>query len=201
MKTPWEARVGVLIDPRFHPLFAYSFKPYDSGMYGGQPRIDWHACDQLGLYWMIEVKSLPPGRKSINLDTEITAGQRDGLTAISNTSRGMAFLAVGQGRTLYLFPWSMIRNRPRTPAFRLLPLADAVLQLDWSPKTWREFDLWETLYKAGHLYVVPPLPGSTPTAPTTYELESPTTLPTPSLSTSKRADCIRMRRQRLLSGQ
>ena len=148
-KTPWEARVGVLIDPRLHPLFVYSYKPYDSPFYGGQPRIDWHATDYIGRYWMIEVKSLPLDRKSINLDKDVTPGQRDGLSSVATTVLGVPLLVVGQDKTLYLFSWRKIILATFKP---LLPLADADLKLPWSAKAWREYDLIQALESLGIVF-------------------------------------------------
>jgi hypothetical protein len=138
-KTAWEQRVGMLLSPAKHPTFVYSFKPVDSSMYGGQPRIDWHACDISGRYWMIEVKSLPANRRSINLVNDVTVGQREGLCGVAASTCGIALLAVGQDRALYIFDWREVWQRfERMPTTnRLLPLDAAFLTLTWTgPKGW-----------------------------------------------------------------
>lgn len=148
-KSDWENRVGMLLDPHRSTDFVYSYKPID-GMHGGQPKIDWHACDRLGRYWMIEVKWIPDNRRSINYISEITPGQRDGLSAISMSKHGVALLMVGQGKTLYLFDWHEVtmwvleeQHRqamdpsPLQDQSLLLPFDVAFERYPWSgPKSW-----------------------------------------------------------------
>src|SRR6266536_3120097 len=90
LKGPWEARFGMLVDPRKHPKFRYSFKPVDTGFYGGQTRIDWHVCDHLGCYWPTEVKTAAVTAQTINVLREVTPGQQDGLDAVSDSVSGVA---------------------------------------------------------------------------------------------------------------
>jgi hypothetical protein len=218
-KTPWEARIGLLLEPRLHPEFVYSYKPYDSPMYGGQPRIDWHACDQLGRYWMIEVKSIPNSRRSINLLSDVTPGQRQALSGVAKSDVGVPILAVGQNRTLYLFDWRAIAWRAE-PASALHPapnplllMTETMLQLEWSPKYWKGFNLsqqWVMLKMSRALATTPVVPTFPPPAvwggpviPMTATLSgslSPAIPAPPSPSTSKPKDSIRMRRRKLLSG-
>jgi hypothetical protein len=139
MKSPWESRVGKLLDPETYDEFLYSYKPVD-GLHGGQPKIDWFACDKTGRFWLIEVKWLAENRRSINLETDVTAGQREGLTAVASSEQGVALLAVGQGTTLSIFDWREViswstRNYPNP----LLPIGGDLrtIRLRWTgPKTW-----------------------------------------------------------------
>jgi hypothetical protein len=200
-KTAWEARVGVLLDSRYHPEFLYSFKPYDSPLYGGQPRIDWHAADLLGRYWMIEVKSLPVGRKSFRIDKEVTPGQIQALDAVAKSRLGVPLLAVGQGKTLYLYGWRLMFNR-RDPFL----LTEAKITLDWSPKKWQSFNLHDAALDAEILPVLSmvsrPLslsPGI-PAIPMGSGMGLPSTLAPPSPSISKPRASRRMRLKKLLSG-
>lgn len=145
-KGPWESRVGMLLDPERHPQFVYSYKPPDS-MHGGQPKIDWFACDKLGSFWLIEVKELPETRQSINLMTEVTAGQREGLTAVACSEYGNPLLAVGRGIHLYVFDWRQTALWMIGQENPLLPLSDAPITLAWvGPKAWREISLYELVY-------------------------------------------------------
>lgn len=154
-KGPWESRVGKLLK---HPDdFAWSYKPPDTKFYGGQTRIDWIACDRAGRFWLTEVKQLPTDRKSINLRTEVSAGQRDALLAVSQTTVGLALLMVGQGDILYIFDWERVlwqwkarndlnQRRPTEqraePLPSLLPLSTAPLAIEWTgPTAWEQFRL------------------------------------------------------------
>lgn len=107
-KGPWESRVGMLL--RKPEDFAWAFKPPDGAMYGGQPRVDWVAIDRYGHGWLIEVKQVQEGAKSINLSSDLTPGQRQALDAVSETSAGKAILAVGRGKELFLFDWAIVRE-------------------------------------------------------------------------------------------
>jgi hypothetical protein len=136
-KGQWESRVGMLLNSEKHPEFVYSFKPVDSGMYGGQPRIDWLACDFMGRFWMIEVKQLDERSKRLNLRTEVSPGQKDGLNGVADSQAGVSLLAVGHGANLYLFDWRDIRWRSDPDELPLLLMTDAFLILTWTgPKSW-----------------------------------------------------------------
>lgn len=187
MKSPWEARVGMLLDPEKHDEFMYSYKPVD-GPHGGQPKIDWLACDTQGRFWMIEVKCLPESRKSINLMTEVTAGQRQGLAAVAWSETGIALLAVGQEKLLRIYSyWEVMAWMseqwptvdPSNPSL-LLPLdAARPIHLRWSgPKSWDHslFSLVESFW--------PPI------APIRPVLDLRSHAPAPSASISKRRDSI-----------
>jgi hypothetical protein len=138
-KSPWEARVGKLLDPALHPEIVYSFKPYDSSMYGGQPRLDWLACDRTGRFIGVEVKHLDARRKSINLEKDLTAGQINALNAISRSAVGIALLAVGREKTLYLFDWHKIQYLLGGTAPSLLMIspggsAESYMEIEWTGK-------------------------------------------------------------------
>jgi hypothetical protein len=157
-KSNWESRVGMLLDPTKHGEFVYSYKPVD-GPHGGQPKIDWFACDVMGRFWLIEVKWLPESRRSINLMKEVTAGQRQGLSAVGLSEAGIALLAIGQGKTLRIYSYREVMlwmtdhytmQDPSNPSL-LLPVDDTTcmpLLLQWSgPKSWNHslFDLYDML--------------------------------------------------------
>jgi hypothetical protein len=150
LKGPWESRVGLLLDPALYPEdFAYSFKPADSALYGGQPRIDWLAADYLGRFWMIEVKHLPENRKSINLLSEVSAGQRAALNALGLSAFGLPVLAIGQGSTLHVFAWRDVVAWIATGS-SLLPLTETLVHLDWSgPKAWKRRRLVQIAQEQG----------------------------------------------------
>lgn len=142
MKSPWEKRVGDLLSP---PDFVWSYKPPDSQFYGGQPRVDWLACDSTGLFWMIEVKWLAESRASINLMTEVSPGQRDALNAV-DSGQGIALLAIGRGSYLFVHSWSLVwslyqsRLTAGTPFPERLRLSDPSLMhlCRWrGPKDWK----------------------------------------------------------------
>jgi len=139
-KSPWEKRVGMLLDPEKHPEFLYSYKPPDT-MHGGQPKLDWFACDTLGRFWLIEVKWLPETRVSINLRTEVTAGQTDALNQVAFSETGVPLLAVGRGDRLWVYDWREVISwqlqQSTENLSRLLPLGAATFQLRWfGPKAW-----------------------------------------------------------------
>lgn len=139
-KSPWEARVGMLLDPARNTAFVWSFKPYDSGAYGGQPRIDYIACDILGRHWLIEVKNMPVTRKTFGLLTDISPGQRAALDAVCESLYGVALLAIGRDKTLYIFDWRDVAwlLTPENPGSPHLPLDTALLTYEWSgPKKWQ----------------------------------------------------------------
>jgi hypothetical protein len=106
----------MLLDPARHPEFVYSFKPADGGMYGGQPRIDWHACDITGRYWLVEVKQHPRPDHRFNIRTAVSPGQRDALDGVAMSTIGIALLAVGCGDYLFVFDWRDIGWRWRSDA-------------------------------------------------------------------------------------
>lgn len=135
MKGQSETRVGYLLKTR---EFVWAFKPVDSPFYGGQTRIDWLACDRLGVFWMVEVKSTTG--KSINLEREVSPGQRDALTSVARSRNGVALLAVMRGTTLYIYDWGRLQalwtekklgNSGRPNSFAL---DDAPLQYQWKNK-------------------------------------------------------------------
>lgn len=180
VKTAWEQRVAWLLSPALHPTeFTYAFKPVDSAMYGGQPRIDFHAADIIGRFWGVEVKSLSPERKSFNLDKEISAGQVAALNDIRHSYFGVPILAIGQGRTLYVFNWRHIYSLvgSTTP---LLPLTLSSLQIEWrGPKSWKSFNLYQYAQERGWLSMSPPSPLTV--SPAGSLLPSAGTLPSPLL--------------------
>lgn len=132
MKT-WEPRVGKLLNDLY---FVWSYKAPDSPRYGGQPRVDYIACDIYGTFWMVEVKQLAVDRKSINIQRELTAGQQSALEAIHDVC-GSALLAVGRGDTLYVFTWGRVKWLLEQLPDSLIPLEEATLILQWKgPKAW-----------------------------------------------------------------
>jgi hypothetical protein len=182
-KTPWEARVGMLLK---HPQdFAWAFKPVDSRLYGGQPRLDWIACDVDGLYWLVEVKALAADRRSINLRTDVTPGQRDALMKVDATSYGVALLAIGQGNTLYIFDWGQVRWRlereyANEKNLQLLPLASASWAIRWTgPTAWKQFRFRPLLLQE------PVIDQSGGTPPTLIVPAPPSRKPVSSQSTSR----------------
>jgi hypothetical protein len=130
----------MLLDPARHPEFVYSFKPTDGGMYGGQPRIDWHACDITGRYWLVEVKQHPDEKHLFNLRTAVSPGQRDALDGVALSTIGIALLAVGCGDYLFVFDWRDIGWRWRSdaqPSQQKLSMTEAKIVYLWKgPKSW-----------------------------------------------------------------
>jgi hypothetical protein len=223
-KTPWEARVGMLLDPHLHPDdFKYSFKPVDSAMYGGQTRIDWHAADALGRYWMIEVKSLAKGRVSLNLAREVSPGQRLALNAVADTYLGVPLLAIGDADgTLRFYDWRKIRWLADILFRPLLTPSQSSASIIWTgPKIWKMISLPKLLESiipgptmtmtlpsvaaaamgAGYPAYAgsPPPPGLV--MPPGFEGGLPEALQNPSPSTLKPKDSTRTRRRKLLSEQ
>jgi hypothetical protein len=139
LKGHWERRVGMLL--RNKSQFTWAYSAPDTGLYGGQTRIDWIACDVVGCFWMIEVKQLTEGRKTFTIDKEVSAGQRIALTSVSESKFGTAILAIGIGKELYLYDWSVILWLPR------ITRDDALMRLTWTgEKMWQThqlLELWE----------------------------------------------------------
>jgi hypothetical protein len=179
----------------------------DSQFYGGQTRIDWLACDRVGRFWMVEVKQMSSGRRTINLRTDVSPGQRDALTHVSRTTVGISLLAVGQDDTLYIFDWGRVlwQWRERNDANlstpeewkglpSLLPLADALLQIRWTgPKAWETVHLLsyvERLWAHGVEAVIEPML-ITPERASRKRASSPSTLKPP-VSTPTPARMLRL---------
>lgn len=193
----------MLLNPAQHPEFAYSFKPVDSAMYGGQPRIDWLAADIVGRFWMIEVKSLAANRKTFSLDRDVSPGQLSALHALSTTGVGVPLLAVGQAECLYIFDWRKIEWLLGLSAPPLLKMSDCSLSLMWAgPKSWRLINLYESLAPVLLYGRIPspsaPPPGSAAMPP---GYVNPLLLipPVPSPSISKQPRSTRTRRKEILS--
>jgi hypothetical protein len=181
-KSPWEARVGKLLDPALHPEIVYSFKPYDSSMYGGQPRLDWLACDRTGRFIGIEVKHLDARRKSINLEKDLTAGQINALSAISRSAIGIALLAVGREKTLYLFDWNKIRYLLGKTAPSLLMIspggsAESYMEIEWTGKHPEQTDILSArpffVSSLSGTPIPPPLPPGMPGPYPTFPAAAP----------------------------
>lgn len=154
MKGPWEARVGKLLVP---PDFAWSFKPPDSQFYGGQPRIDWLACDYQGRFWMVEVKQVGTDRQTINLLSDVSATQAQALNAVAN-GYGMTVLAVGKGDTLYIHSWRMawlqyqkgLEEGVTKPELLKLTGPSLRHQYEWTgPKAWKNHELYYQFIQLG----------------------------------------------------
>jgi hypothetical protein len=108
-KTPWEHRVRMLLNK---PEIVWCYKAPDGKMYGGQPRIDFVACDIFGRFIMVEVKSLIDASRSFLPKILVPAVQRDALNKIAGTASGVAILAVGHKNVLRLYNWGHIRDLP-----------------------------------------------------------------------------------------
>lgn len=133
MTKVWEPRVGKLLAP---PYFYWTHKCPDTSKYGGAPRIDYQACDLYGRFWMVEVKQLSEDRKSINIERDLTAGQRSGLQDVLDAD-GSALLAIGQGKTLYVFTWGRIVWLREQGIYPLIPLEEASATFHWKgPRSW-----------------------------------------------------------------
>jgi hypothetical protein len=146
-KGPWEERVGKLIDPLRVSDFVYSFKPPDS-RHGGQPRIDWHACDIVGRYWLIEVKQV--STENLNVWGEVTAGQRMALNMLAESAFGVPLLCVGRDATLYVFHWRQILCLIKHDATMRskLPFSQAMLSYQWTGLTaWATIRLMDDVVK------------------------------------------------------
>jgi hypothetical protein len=192
MPKVWEPRVGKLLHPEYFP---WSFKPADSSKYGGQPRIDYLACDLYGRFWMVEVKQLREDRKSINIEIDVTIGQRNALDAVSEVG-AVALLAVGCGSRLYIFTWERIRWLQSQGHWPRILLNDASAALPWTgPKE------WTTLRMAKIFHRIPLLPAEhggvleeylEPTPPTAMLPLPPSENTEPSPSISKPMACTPM---------
>ena len=144
MPKVWEARVRILLEGR---EILWHYKAPDSQGYGGKPRIDFVACDILGRFLGIEVKSLPDTRKSFTIDKEVPAVQRDILTRIGSSANGCAILAVGSGTdVLYLYNWRKICQQTRVN----LDSGAEFHRLAWSgPTCWKQdYNLYKILVKS-----------------------------------------------------
>ena len=159
MKGPWEKRVGLLL--RNKSQFTWAYSAPDTGLYGGQTRIDWIACDAVGCFWMIEVKQLPESRKTFTVEKEVSPGQRIALTSVTESSHGTAILAIGIGKELYLYDWSTILWLPR------ITRDDALMMLTWTGELqWRQHLLmaeWDQ--ETAKYHIQPAVQNDLPTAP------------------------------------
>ena len=157
-KGPWEERVGRLLIPKgtneYAPDFLWSHKCPDM-IHGGQPKVDFHACDRTGVWWSIEVKQIPEARKSFNIDSRdfISAGQIECLTAVAQASASVVLLAVGRGNRLYIFDWRRLqcqyreRTKANFPKPGLFQLAEALTHLTFT--RWASWE--ETPFRHGVL--------------------------------------------------
>lgn len=146
-KGAWESRVGLLL-----ARFPMHYKPVDTPLHGGAVRIDYHACDNFGVYWLIEVKQVDEDAKSINLMTEVSPLQRRMLDDVAHAEQSIPVLAVGQGDVLYLWGWRkatwLWEQRAKRGELKphLLPLLTASFILHWTgPKRWKENDIIQLL--------------------------------------------------------
>jgi hypothetical protein len=146
-KTPWEDRVRMLLNK---PEIVWYYKAPDGKMYGGQPRIDFVACDIFGRFIMTEVKSLPNAAKSFDPNLLVPVVQRDALDKIAGTASGVAILAVGHEGILRLYSWSKIRGLTR------VSLAGAGEEMPFwmdawkGPANWAQHNLHVILAKKWH---------------------------------------------------
>lgn len=167
-KTEWERRVGMLLDPEKHDDFVWSYKPHDSALYGGQPRLDWLACDRVGRFWVIEVKTAGKGRKSITLERELSPGQITALDAVAASKFGVALLAVGHETTLHVFDWRKIgwalRVAQASGSVTMIGFDQAAFSFLWTgPKSWTrdlygEYTSLLTTHMPVGPFPMPPMP-------------------------------------------
>lgn len=206
-KSAWESRVGSLLDPSAHSEFVYSYKPYDSALYGGQPRIDWLACDRVGRFWIIEVKKLPDGRKSFDPKKLCSPGQIQALDAVAGSGVGVPLLAIGVDDLLYFFDWRkiqwLVQSTP-VPPQRWALETEYLLYFRWTgPKAWKTNNLYDLAQRewarrsAAASPLFTPMAGLTPQEISAGSLPPPPPLESPLIS--KRKDSIRTRRRKLLS--
>jgi hypothetical protein len=164
------------------PDFVWSVKIPDSGLYGGQPRIDWLACDYLGRFWMIEAKQIVPTRRSINLDSDVSAGQRRALTSVVS-GNGIALLVVGQADRLYIYSWRALWSQyqaSRNPLVKLEGLGLLHVFQWFGPKKWAPERLYDKVMgPMGERAALGPLPLSLPDDPSI-----PLTPPPPGMPSS-----------------
>jgi hypothetical protein len=146
-KTPWEDRVRMLLNK---PEIVWYYKAPDGKLYGGQPRLDFVACDIFGRFIMIEVKSLPSSYKSFMPANLVPSVQQDALDRIAGTASGVAILAVGHDDILRLYSWGRIRGLPRvslTGAGEEMPFWMGVWK---GPAKWTQHNLHVILAKNWH---------------------------------------------------
>jgi hypothetical protein len=193
MPKVWEPRVGKLLHPEYFP---WSFKPADSSRYGGQPRIDYLACDLYGCFWMIEVKQLGPDRKSINIENDVSIGQRNALDAVSEVG-AVALLAVGCGSRLYIFTWERIRWLQSQGHWPRVLLNDASAIFHWTgPTDWARPEMAKLLrlipIQSPSYGVLLGKEDPVPTPPTVTQPSPPSEDTEPSPSISKPMACTPM---------
>jgi hypothetical protein len=146
-KTPWEDRVRMLLNK---PEIVWYYKAPDGKMYGGQPRLDFVACDIFGRFIMIEVKSLPSAAKTFDPNLLVPAVQQDALDKIAGTASGVAILAVGHEDILRLYSWGKIRGLTRISfgsAGEQMPFWMDVWK---GPASWSQHNLHVILVKKWH---------------------------------------------------
>lgn len=190
MPKIWEPRVGKLFHPDYFP---WTYKAPDSPRFGGQPRIDYLACDVYGRFWMVEVKQLQPDRKSINIENDVPIGQRNALDAVSDVG-AVAALAVGCGSTLYVFLWERVRWLQSQGMWPRLPLNKASVTFHWTgPTDWSRptmGKLWHRILS--QLTALDTGVGNAPIQQTATPPTPPFDNTEPSPLTLKRTDYIRM---------
>jgi hypothetical protein len=190
MPKVWEPRVGKLLHPEYFP---WSFKPADSSRYGGQPRIDYLACDVYGRFWMIEVKQLGPDRKSINIENDVSIGQRNALDAVSEVG-AVALLAVGCGSQLYIFTWERIRWLQSQGHWPRILLKDCSAVFHWTgPTHWTSPEIAKIFHRLPILASLDAtVPSQCDTPPTVMPPLPPSENTEPSPSISKPMACTPM---------
>jgi hypothetical protein len=160
-KTPWEDRVKMLLTK---PEIVWYYKAPDGKMYGGQPRLDFVACDIFGRFIMVEVKSLSDAAKSFDPKALVPPVQQDALDRIASTASGVAILAVGHEDILRLYNWGAIRDRPRISVDGTQSEGTFWISIWNGPAKWAQYNLHVILAKNWHS-VPGPYTGLGPLAP------------------------------------
>jgi hypothetical protein len=145
-KTPWEDRVRMLLNK---PEIVWYYKAPDGKMYGGQPRIDFVACDIFGRFIMIEVKSLPSAAKSFVPNSLVPPVQQDALDMIAGTASGVAILAVGHEGILRLYSWGKIRGLPKVSLASAGEEKPFWMDVWKGPANWAQHNLHVILARTG----------------------------------------------------
>jgi hypothetical protein len=146
-KTPWEDRVKMLLNK---PEIVWYYKAPDGTMYGGQPRLDFVACDIFGRFIMIEVKSVTHTAKTFSPRVIVPAVQQDALNKIAETASGVAILAVGHEGILRLYNWGKIRGLPKVSLANAGEEKPFWMDAWKGPASWEQHNLHVILSKKWH---------------------------------------------------
>jgi hypothetical protein len=112
---------------------------------------------------MIEVKQTTLDRRSINLETDVSPGQRNALNAIVR-GNGVALLAIGQAESLYIHSWRAAwlhyqwnqEYRVKLPAVLKLNGPSLLHRFEWTgPRAWKTETLYDKVLMMGQLKSLP----------------------------------------------